>query len=270
MAGPTHRYEAVYLEFDSPLMRRIRREAYGEDIGQHSWVAVDDLRRDIDRLGLTRSSRLLDLGCGPCGPLTFVMAAVGCSGTGVELSPAALRLGRARAASLGVGARLTVREADLDAPLPLMSRRFDAVMSLDVFLHLRDRLGLFHEVARLLRPAGRFLFTDAGVVTGCVSSEEVKRRSLYGFTQFVAPGWNERLLESAGFRLIESEDRTASVLSNARGRLAAIEAHRAELEAVSSAVDFEKQRDYLETVIELSGRGALSRVMYLSEMPGSR
>lgn len=267
MAGREERYEAFYREFDSPLMSQIRREAYGEDIGQHSWVAADDLRRDIDRLELSSSSRVLDLGCGPCGPLTFVMAAVGCSGTGVELSPAALRLGRARAASLGVSPRLALEQANLDAPLPLIPRRFDAVMSLDVVLHLRDRLRLFHEVARLLRPAGRFLLTDAGVVTGSVSSDEVKRRSLYGFTQFVPPGWNEKMLESAGFRLLETEDRTASVLNNARGRLAAIEAHRAELERVWSSADFEKQRDYLETVIELSGRGALSRVMYLAEVP---
>ena len=249
-------------------MRRIRREAHGEDIGQHSWVAVDDLRRDIGRLELGRSSRVLDLGCGPCGPLTFAMATAGCLGTGLELSPAALRLGRARARSLGVGARLTLAQADLDAPLPLAPCRFDAAMSLDVILHLRDRGKLFQEAARLLRPAGRLLLTDAGVVTGSISSDEVKRRSLYGFTQFVPSGWNERLLETAGFRLIETEDRTASVLNNGRGRLAAIQAHRAELEELGGAASFEKQRDYLETVIELSGRGALSRVMYLAEVTG--
>ena len=263
---PANRYEALYRDFDSALMRRIRREAYGEDIGQHSWVGADELRRDTGHLGLTHSSRLLDLGCGPCGPLTFVIASVGCSGTGVELSAAALRLGRARAASLGVEARFTLREADLDAPLPLEPRQFDAAMSLDVILHLRDRLRLFHEVARLLRPAGRFMFTDAGIVTGSLSSEEVKSRSPYGFTQFVAPGWNEGLLELAGFRLIETENRTASMLNNARGRLSAIQAHRAELEKVWSTAGFEKQRDYLETVIELSERGALSRVMFLAEV----
>ena len=87
-------YESFYREFDSPLMRQIRCEAYGEDIGQHSWVGADELRGDIDRLKLSPSSRLVDLGCGPCGPLTFVLATVGCPGTGVEVSPSALRVGR--------------------------------------------------------------------------------------------------------------------------------------------------------------------------------
>src|SRR5207249_5010685 len=99
-------YESFYREFDSPLMRQIRREAYGEDIGQHSWVGTDEVRADIDGLNLSPSSRLVDLGCGPCGPLTFILATVGCSGTGVELSPSALRLGRTRAASLGIEALL--------------------------------------------------------------------------------------------------------------------------------------------------------------------
>jgi SAM-dependent methyltransferase len=138
-------------------------------------------------------------------------------------------------------------------------------MSLDVVLHLRDRLKLFHEVAKLLAPGGRFLFTDAGVVTGSLSNEEVRKRSVHGYTQFVAAGWNERLLESAGFRLIETENRTMSVLKSASGRLAAMQAHRAELSQVLSAAEFEMQQDYLETVVQLSRRGALSRIMYLAE-----
>src|SRR5262245_739766 len=132
-------YEALFREFDSPLMRELRREAYGEDIGQHSWVRADELRRDIAALELTRSSRLLDLGCGPCGPLTFVLAVVGCPGVGLELSPAALAVGRARAQSLGVQQLFTVQVVDLNEPLALEPRAFDAAMSLDVVLHLRDR-----------------------------------------------------------------------------------------------------------------------------------
>jgi SAM-dependent methyltransferase len=258
-------YEAFYREFDSPLMQQIRREAYGEDIGQHSWVGADEVRRDIGSLELSPSSRLVDLGCGPCGPLTFILATVGCAGTGVELSSSALLAGRARAASLGVEARLSVREADLNEALPFDSSSFDAAISLDVVLHLRDRSKFFHEVRRLLRPGGRFLFTDAGVVTGSISNEEARDRSVYGYTQFVAAGWNEGLLESAGFRLIATENRTTSALRNAGGRLSAMRAHRAELERVSSAAEFEKQRSYLETVVELSRRGAVSRVMYLAE-----
>ena len=256
-------YEAFYRDFDSPLMCQLRREAYGEDIGQHSWVGADEIRSDIHHLRLSSSSRVLDLGCGPCGPLTYILAAVGCSGTGLELSPSALRAGRARASALNVDQLLSVREADLNEPLPFGADSFNAAISLDVVLHLRDRGRFFEEVARVLAPRGRFVVTDAGVVTGCVSNESIRKRSVHGYTQFVASGWNEALLESAGFRLIETQNRTPDLLRNASGRLAAMQRHRTELEQMSSAAEVQNQREYLETVVELARLGAISRVMYL-------
>ncbi len=259
-------YDSFYKEFDSPLMRQLRVEAYGEDIGQHSWVTAEELRGDVSRLQLSRSSRFLDLGCGPCGPLTFVLSSVGCHGTGTELSAAALAVGRARAAAFGVDHLLTLREADLNEPIPFPSGSFDAAMSLDVVLHLRYRAVMFREVARTLNSGGRFLFTDAGVVTGSISDEEVLRRSVHGHTQFAAPGFNERMLQRAGFRLLETEDRTAGALNNAKGRLAARFAHRTELEQLEGVSEFERQQQYLETVIEISHRGAVSRMMYLAEV----
>ena len=258
----------LYGLFDSPLMRQLRLESYGEDIGQHSWVTASELRADIARLGLSDSSHLLDLGCGPCGPLSFMMAAVGCHGTGTELSAPALVVGRTRAISLGLQDSLVLVEADLNEALPFADESFDAAMSLDVVLHLRDRAGLFQEVARTLRPQGRFLFTDAGVITGAISSKEIQQRSAHGYTQFAAPGFNEQMLERAGLRLLETEDRTSSVLKNAMGRFKARLAHRAELEGVEGTTAFEHQQHYLETVIGLCDRGALSRVMYLAEPHG--
>lgn len=249
-------------------MREIRREAYGEDIGQHSWVGADEVRSDIERLRLTSASRLIDLGCGPCGPLTFILSLVRCAGTGVELSAAALHGSRARAESLGVAELLTLRQADLNEPLPFAPETFDAAIALDVVLHVRDRSLLFGEVARLLRAGGRFLFTDTAVVTGSLSNEEVRRRSVHGLTQFVPPGLNEMLLASAGFRLIEKENRTASAFESAAGRLGAMRAHRAELEHSAAADDLARHLDYLETVAELARREAVSRFMYLAERAG--
>ena len=214
-------------------------------------------------------SRLVDLGCGPGGPLSFILSLVRCGGTGLELSPLALHAARTRAESLGVAGLLSTRQADLNEPLPLESGSLDAALSLDVVLHLRDRAGLFREVARVLRPGSGFLFTDAGVVTGPVSNEEVRQRSLYGYTQFVAPGLNERLLEAAGFRLLETEDRTASVIRNASGRLAAMGTNRGELERVLGVEEVERQRAYLNTVVELSRGGSVSRMMYLAGLGSS-
>jgi SAM-dependent methyltransferase len=261
-----HGYQSLYENFDSPLMSQLRLEAYGEDIGQHSWVTAEDLRGDAPRLRLTQAARLLDLGCGPCGPLTFLMKATGCSGIGFDLSGAALSVGRRRAQSLGLDDRLTICETDLDSALPVATGTVDAAISLDVILHLRDRLRTFTEIARVLMEGGRFLFTDAAVVTGAISSDEVAIRSMHGVTQFCAPGFNERTLEQAGLTLLETEDRTHGILNNARGRLEARFRHQTDLEQLEGAQGFARYQGYLQSIVALSQRGVLSRVMYLAEV----
>jgi SAM-dependent methyltransferase len=258
-------YDDLYREFDSPLTQQLRREAYGQDIGQHSWVTAEELHQDIPLLKLSPTSHVLDLGCGPCGPLTFVVGLVGCRGTGTDVSAPAIAAGRARVTSLGLDGRVSLHQADLNEPIPLASSSCDAVMSLDVILHLRDRGEVFREVVRVLAPGGRFLFTDAGVITGTISDEESRRRSVHGYTRLVPPGFNEDMLKGAGFELIRSEDRTASLLKNAAGRLAARLAHRAELERREGRTSFEDQQRYLETVVELAQRRAVARLMYLAE-----
>ena len=262
-------YESFYREFNSPLMRRLRHEAYGDDIGQHSWVGSAELVQDARRLGLDSTRRLLDLGSGPCGPLTFLISKFGCAGVGLELSPSAIAVGYSRAAELDIQAMFAAEVADLNDALPAGLGSFDCALAVDLVLHIRDRQALFREVAKVLRPGGRFLLTDAGVVTGAVSNEEFQLRSLHGYTQFVPVGWNERLLDVTGFRLLETEDRTASVLRTANGRLTAMHNHRAELEGLSGVASFQSQSAYLTTVAELASRRAVSRIMYFAEIRGS-
>ena len=131
-----------------------------------------------------------------------------------------------------------MNEADLDSDLALAPCAFDAAISFDVALHLRDRRRVFREIARALVPGGRFLFTDAAVVSGAISSEDVAMRSVHGFAQFCPPSFNERTLEHSGFILLETEDRTQSLLKNARGRLDARARYQAEFEQLEGVAGF--------------------------------
>jgi SAM-dependent methyltransferase len=247
-------------------MRQIRHEAYGDDIGQHSWVMKSDLESDVAKLQLTNASRLLDLGCGSGGVLAFVVGLTGCHGSGIDLSAPAITAARTRARSLGLGEKLSFRQADLNQPLPYLNASFNAVLCLDVIVHLADRLAIFREIKRILIPGGSFLFTDAAVITGAVSADEFRLRANRGFTQFVPPGVNERVLKASGFEIIDVIDRTPSLLRTAKGRLDARLAHERELkdQDMEGATDFEREQQYLGIVVELSQRRALSRMIYLA------
>ena len=52
-------YDDFYKAFDSPLMRRLRVEAYGKDIGQHSWVTAAEVLQGVPGLGLTAEMKCL-------------------------------------------------------------------------------------------------------------------------------------------------------------------------------------------------------------------
>lgn len=262
---PEHRsYDAFYEQFDSPLMQQLRVEAYGTDIGQHSWESTEELEHDTSLLTLSPKSRILDLGCGPCGPSTFIASSIGCHVTGIDLSAPALSSGRTRVKAMGLEHLVSLYETDLNERLPFADSSFDAVISLDVILHLRDRGQLFREAARVLVPGGVFLFTDAGVITAAVSDDEIQSRSLHGYTQFVPHGLNEHLLDAAGFELVQNEDRTSSLKVIASQRLAARLAHREDLRELEGDDCFESQCQYVNTVLNLAQRNAMSRMMYLA------
>ena len=245
-------------------MRRIRREAYGDDIGQYSWVTKQELESDVARLELTGVSRVLDLGCGPGGLLAFVIGLTGCHGTGIDVSAPAIETARKRGESLGLETRLNFQQADLNQPLPFPNASFDAAMSFDVVLHLRDRTALFREIRRVLIPGGKFLFTDAGVVTGLISADQFHLRASRGFTNFVVPGLNEQGLTEAGFEVLDVIDRTPGLVETAGGRLRARSGHESELKDIEGEADFEREQQFLEVVVELAQRRALSRMLYLA------
>lgn len=262
---PESGYDRIYSDFDSDLRRQIRAEAYGEDVGQHSWVTAVELDWALSMLALSDASRVLDIGCGPGGPLVFIARRIGCEAVGIDVSGPAIAAARRRVAGAGLEGRVFVRQVDADAPLDFSEASFHAVTAIDVVLHVHDRARLFVDVARLLKPGGRFWFTDAAVVTGAVSNEEIGVRAAQGFTQLVPPGFNEQTLADAGLLLVRVDDRTESLLQNASGRLNARLAHRRQVEELEGADAFDRQQRYLDMVITLARRRAMTRVSYVAE-----
>ena len=92
---------------------------------------------------------------------------------------------------------------------------FDAVTCIDAVLHLRDRISALKDWFRLLRPGGRLLFTDAAVLTGAVSKQELDIRASQGEFVFVPPQFNEKAIADTGFRLQRLENTTHVVAETA-------------------------------------------------------
>jgi cyclopropane fatty-acyl-phospholipid synthase-like methyltransferase len=260
-------YNNVYSDFASRAEAAVRHYAFGEDIGQSSWLTAVEWLRFADQVNVGEHSHVLEVGSGSGGPAVYLASERGCHVTGIDINEHGVRNAEQLAVARGVADRVTFRVVDASQPLPFPPATFDAILSNDALCHISHRLELLREWHRVLRPRGRMLFTDAMIVTGIVSQEELVIRSSIGFYLFVPPGENERLIRRAGFTVLASEDVTASAEMVALRWHDAREQHRGELVAREGEANFAGLQRFLACVHHLSAERRLSRYAYLAEKP---
>jgi SAM-dependent methyltransferase len=262
--GSVELYGHVYADFASAAETAVRRETYGEDIGQSSWLTAEEWLEFADLLGVGAGSDVLEVGSGSGGPAVYLAGKRGCRVTGVDINEHGVRNATALAAARGLAGRARFEAVDASRPLPFPAGTFDAVVSNDAMCHIPDRLGALRDWHRVLKQGGRALFTDAMVVTGVVSHQELATRSSIGFYLFVPPGENERLLADAGFVVREVRNVTANAEQVARRWHGARERQREVLVSREGEANFEGLQRFLMCVHTLSAERRLSRFAYLA------
>ena len=265
MSNSVDLYDNVYGDYEGRAEAAVRHETYGEDIGQSSWMTATEWLRFADQLHVRPDSRVLEVGSGSGGPAVHLAATMRCHVTGVDINEHGVRNGEQLAAARGLVDRVKFHVVDASQPLPFPATTFDAVISNDAMCHIANRLEVLRDWHRVVRPRGRILFTDAMVVTGLVSHEELAVRSSIGFYLFVPPGENERLIAQSGFRVISSEDVTEAEVAIAQRWHDAREHHRAELIEREGNTNFAGLQRFLACVRRLSADRRLSRYSYLAE-----
>ncbi|MEO8701848.1 MAG: methyltransferase domain-containing protein [Kofleriaceae bacterium] len=251
-------YGASYGNFATQLYADIRRDAFGEDIGQTSWIGAAEQDRFIEWLELRAGTRLLDVACGSGGPTLRIARTTGATVTGIDLHEQGIAKARDQA---GEGARFEV--ADAAAPLAFGDASFDAVICIDAINHLANRGAVFAEWRRVLAPGGRLVFTDPIVVTGLLTGDEMRIRSSIGYFVFAPAGIDETLLVAAGFTIERVEDRTENMARLARGWFEARRVREPDLRSIEGADTFAGQQRFLETAAILAEQRRLSRFAFL-------
>jgi SAM-dependent methyltransferase len=127
------------------------------------WVINTPYRRILSAAAITAQDRVLDLGCG-IGNILIALAertAFAHPVQGVDVSPDLIRIGEREIAGAGLQDRITLQVAPATR-LPFEDGAFDVVLTSHVLKHLDDEalLASFREVARVLRPGGRFLLWE--------------------------------------------------------------------------------------------------------------
>jgi SAM-dependent methyltransferase len=267
VSGGFNFYGPQYARFDNELAAELRREVYGEDIGQQGWRTADEQVEIANLLGSSPDSRVLDVACGAGGPSLALVERTGCRLTGLDAEPAGIAHAEAQASARGLADRTTFVVLDCGRRLPFEDGTFDAVLCIDAICHLPDRFATLSEWARLLRQGGRLVFSDPAVLTGAVAKGALDIRASTGFFLVVPPSLNEKLIEAANLTLLRCEDRTTATAEIA-ARWHAARLRRADvLQRDEGVLWFEKRQRFLAITAELAGSRCLSRFLYVAEKP---
>ena len=260
-------FDSTYSHFTEKVLDEIRKETFDVDIGQNSWVTVDEYDRFIIDLQLSTESHILEVASGSGGPALYLAQQVGCKVTGIDATESGVSTATEAAANANLGNRVDFHLADATARLQFPDNSFDAILCLDSMNHFPNRRSVFSEWHRVLKPGHRAVFTDPVLITGPVTNDELARRSLVGLFLFVPPGVNEQLIDLVGLKIINRTDVTENAALVSRRWHEARQRHKDDLLKIEGEERFTGLQEFFDTVHNLTSERRLSRILYLVEKP---
>jgi SAM-dependent methyltransferase len=267
VANRINLFDSTYSHFTQQVLETIRKETFGQDIGQNSWTTIDEYDRFISWLDLHPDHHVLEVASGSGGPARYLASSVSCRVTGIDANEAGVATANQSAAGSGRADRITFKVADANSRLPFDDNFFDAMLCVDSMNHFPDRLKVFQEWRRVLRPGRRAVFTDPVVIAGPVTNDELALRSSIGLFLFVPPGANEQFIEASGFRLLKQEDVSANAALVSGRWHESRQRHKEALMKIEGEERFAGLQEFFAAVHRLTSEKRLSRIVYLVEKP---
>ena len=254
-------YDAHYSNFATDLYATIRKEAFGEDIGQTGWLSADEQDDFISKLDIGSGDTLLDIACGSGGPTLRIVAKTGSNVVGIDIHEQGIEAARKQAQDLGLTGQAKFEVVDGSKSLQFEEASFSGLTCVDAVNHLPGREVVFSEWYRVLEPGGRLVFTDPITITGPLTNEEIRIRSI-GFILFVPSGVDERLLENAGFEVKTVEDKTENMAFMARNWLNVRDRYSSELIKVEGEESFSETQTFFKVAAKIAEERRLSRFAF--------
>ncbi len=266
MTSQVDLFNVTYGNFQKQVLGEIRRETYGEDIGQTSWITTDEYDAFYNWLNLYPGDHLLEVASGSGGPAIYLAQKYECHVTGIDINEEGIKIANQQAREANI-MDTKFQIANMDQCLPFEEETFDAVICADSMNHFRDRLAYLIEWHRVLKPGKRALFTDPIVITGSVSNEELAARSNIGFFLFVPLETTKKFIKEAGFNLIRCEDVTENIERTSGRWHASRQKHREDLIQIEGEERFDGLQKFFSTVHKLTSERRLSRFVFVAEKP---
>lgn len=255
---------------DSPANQVLRRDLWepGDDLGQHSFLTPRYFDRIADRLGIGPDTRVVDIGSGTGGPAIHIATHSGCRMTGLEVNAVGVETGRRLLGDSGLGDRVNFVEGD-GMRMPFPDAAFDVALSMNVMNVFEDKVGLFREVRRVLRPGGTWAFVS-GTFDFAAGDADIRERLARGYaipqyTDTLA-GYKAKLSE-AGFVVEEVVEYISDFRATMARWLDAWTLHRDLIAAEQGAEQTDYHIVYFTTYLQMIDAGKASNHLVIATCP---
>jgi SAM-dependent methyltransferase len=268
MDGKVDLYDGEYGNYASDVYQQVRTETYGVDFGQTSWVTTEESTQIPSLLALTANSSVLEIGCGSGVYALHLAQTTGCGITGLDINALGVHNANQLAQTNGLDKQVRFEVCDVSKPLPFADETFDAIFSNDVLCHIPGRPSLLREMYRVLKSGGgQMLFSDALVIGGLISHDEIATRSSIGYYLFSPPGENERFILEAGFTDLKVRDTTEDAALTAARWFEARRRFKDKLLALEGEQKYNGLQRFLSCVQTLTQERRLLRLLYQARRP---
>lgn len=160
-----------------------------------------------DRMELEPQARVLDVGSGLGGPARTLAQVYGCVVTGIDLTPELCEAATALSVRVGLADRVGFVQGDA-AALALPPCSFDAAMTIHAAMNVAAKDAMYAGVHRALKPGRIFAVYDILQGEGGDVLYPVPWARDPGISHLATPRQMRRLLEEAGFAILEEIDST--------------------------------------------------------------
>ena len=154
------------LAEQNPLLNTIWRDVYQDDFPElletFGFVTNTDLQLICELINLQPNHTLLDIGCGKGGPGLFVADQTNANLIGMDIDEGAITLAKALQQRLKLNPGLHPPanfKLGSFTETALAAASVDAIMSIDALILVPNKQQAIDEMARVLKPGGRFIFT---------------------------------------------------------------------------------------------------------------
>ncbi|HKY52671.1 MAG TPA: methyltransferase domain-containing protein [Anaerolineales bacterium] len=169
-------------------------------------------RELASQLRLNSSHKVLDLGSGLGGASRYLASEYGCQVTGLDLTDEYCQVAQSLADRLGLTSLVNYRQSSaLD--MPFDDNSFDVVWTQHASMNIADKVKLYSEIARVLRPGGYFAMYD--ILAGPVSSLHypVPWARDPSISFLTTPDQLRELLSATGLQILSWRDTSETALA---------------------------------------------------------